>query len=232
MSDISANIRLPSWKKTKQNNILQYLWMKPTKAVEVWEVLPTNRFPLQVDCARKETRSVSSSALAVAATQAMHYEPGLRKPFRLWCMQGGSPGRVVFLLIFGQFCTAAPADSSAVVPWKIGMCANQVAGSLPSGLGVCAHTLTDSKIVSIPDTLIKPLKHLFVTNCPSDLASALHDRHVGVWAEWRQQKHLYCKFINVAILTCAIIVSVYLLSTSICELSIAKCAHSTQASAR
>lgn len=178
--------------------------MKPTKAVEVWEVLPTNRFPLQVDCARKETRSVSSSALAVAATQAMHYEPGLGKPFRLWSMHGGSPGRVVFLLIFGQFCTAAPADSSAVVPWKIGMCANQVAGSLPSGLGVCAHTLTDSKIVSIPDTLIKPLKHLFVTNCPSDLASALHDRHVGVWAEWRQQKRLYCKFIDIAIWTCAI----------------------------
>lgn len=71
------------------------------------------------------------------------------------------------------------------MPWKIGMCANQVAGSLPSGLGFArTHTLTDSKIVSIPDMLIKPLKHLFVTNCPGDLPSALYDGHVGVWA-WR-----------------------------------------------
>lgn len=50
--------------------------------------------------------------------------------------------------------------------------------------GLRAHTLTDSKIVSIPDMLIKPLKHLFVTNCPGDLPSALYDGHVGVWA-WR-----------------------------------------------
>lgn len=77
-----------------------------------------------------------------------------------------------------QFCAADLTRSSAAVPWKAGMCANQVAGSLPSGLGFGAHTLTDSKIVSIPDMLIKPLKHLFVTNCPSDLASAT--RHM--WA--------------------------------------------------
>lgn len=50
-------------------------------------------------------------------------------------MQGGSPGRVIFLLILVQFCSADLTDSGAVVPWKTGMCANQVAGSLPSGLG-------------------------------------------------------------------------------------------------
>lgn len=76
---------------------------------------------------------MSSSALVVAAAQAMHYEPGLREPLCLCSMQGGSPGRAIFLLIFVQFCTADPTVLSC--RGKIGMCANQVAGSLPSGLG-------------------------------------------------------------------------------------------------
>lgn len=72
-----------------------------------------------------------------------------------------------------------PTDRGAEVLWKIGMCANHAMGSHPSGLGLVC---TDSKIVPIPDMLIKPLKHLFVMNCPSDLASVLYDGHVGVWA--------------------------------------------------
>lgn len=46
--------------------------------------------------------------------------------------------------------------------------------------GVCAYTLTDSKIVSIPDMLIKPLKHLFVANCLHDLLSVLYTGQVDV----------------------------------------------------
>lgn len=55
---------------------------------------------------------------------------------------------------------------------RIGICANQTVGNLPSGLRF-ARTHSDSKIVSIPDILIKPLKHLFASNCPESLLPAL-----------------------------------------------------------
>ena len=52
---------------------------------------------------------------------------------------------------------------------------------------VCTLTVTDSKIVSIPDTLIKPLKHLFAANCLKGLLP-LSEMNAG-WVGVKVGKH-------------------------------------------
>lgn len=52
--------------------------------------------------------------------------------------------------------------------WKLGICANQSLGCSPSALRF-ARRHSHSKIVSIPDMLIKPLKHPFASSCVKGL---------------------------------------------------------------
>lgn len=160
--------------------------MKSTAAIWVWGVFPsfsTTGFLMEVDCPSNPVSSKNARVVATAAAQTVHHKTGLDKP--LWFIAKSFENSFGLYSNFEREYRACVRvsliDRDVHLAGEVGICADQTLGNVPSGLKFAhTHTFTDSKIVSIPDMLIKPLKHLFAANCLKGLLPVLHTGQAGV----------------------------------------------------
>lgn len=119
--------------------------MKRTKAVTVCGVFPyfsTAGFLVEVDCPSNQVSGMNIIVVAMAAAKTVHDKNSLT-------LIHTSSKALGIVLVFNfeqkhRVCVSVNLiDRDVHLAWKIGICANQTLGSLPSGLGLArTHSQT------------------------------------------------------------------------------------------